>query len=68
VIAGSAAAQAGIKTGDIVTAIDGKNAASYFLPDFRDSLRKLPTGTKTVFEISREGKSREVTIVLRDLV
>jgi predicted aspartyl protease len=68
VIAGSAAAQAGVKSGDVVTAIDGKKVASYFLPDFRDSLRKLPTGTKIVFKISREGKPREVTIVLRDLV
>src|SRR4051812_8340926 len=56
VIAGSPAAQAGIKTGDIVTAIDGKNAASYFLPDFRDLMGRLSTGKKIVFKITPEGK------------
>ena len=68
VIAGSPAAQAGIKTGDVVTAIDGEKASSYFLPDFRDSLRKLPAGTRMIFQISSGGKAHDVTIVLRDLV
>jgi hypothetical protein len=68
VIAGSPAAQAGIKTGDVVTSIDGEKASSYFLPDFRDSLRKLPAGTRMIFQISSGGKARDVTIVLRDLV
>ena len=68
VIAGGPAAQAGIKAGDVVTAIDGKRASTYFLPDFRDSLRTLPAGTKMIFQISSDGKTREITIVLRDLV
>jgi C-terminal processing protease CtpA/Prc len=68
VIAGSPAAQAGIKRGDIVTAIDGKKTTLYFLPDFRDSLRKLPAGTKMIFRVSSGDNNRDVTIVLRDLV
>jgi len=68
VIAGSPAAQAGIKRGDIVTAIDGKKTALYFLPDFRDSLRKVPAGTKMIFRVSSGDKNRDATIVLRDLV
>jgi predicted aspartyl protease len=69
VIAGSAATQAGIKVGDIVLAVDGKPASSYFLPDLRDSMRKLPAGTKMTFRIASKGSvAREVMITLRDLV
>jgi C-terminal processing protease CtpA/Prc len=68
VIAGSPAAQAGIKVGDLITAVNGKPASSYFLPELRDSMRRLPPGTKMTLEIGAGHAGRTVTLVLKDLV
>jgi len=68
VIAGSAAAEAGLKTGDKVLAIDGKAASTYFLPDFRDSMRQLPVGAKVKIEIDSAIGKKSIVITLRDLV
>src|SRR3954463_9449431 len=68
VIAESAAANAGLKAGDKVLAIDGKAASSYLLPDFRDSMRKLPTGTKLKLDIKSANGKKAIVITLRDLV
>jgi aspartyl protease/PDZ domain-containing protein len=68
VIAGSAAAAAGLKTGDKVLAIDGKAASTYFLPGFRDSMRRLPAGTKVTLEVDSGSGKKSIVITLRDLV
>ncbi len=68
VIERSAAADAGLKTGDKVLAIDGKAASTYFLPDFRDSMRRLPDGTKVKLEIDSAKGKKSILITLRDLV
>jgi membrane-associated protease RseP (regulator of RpoE activity) len=68
VIAESAAANAGLKAGDKVLAIDGKAASSYLLPDFRDSMRRLPAGTKVKLEVESANGRRSIVITLRDLV
>jgi hypothetical protein len=68
VIAGSPAAEAGLKIGDKVLSVDGKSAASYFLPDFRDSLRRMPAGTRLKLEVDSGGTKKTITLTLRDLV
>jgi hypothetical protein len=68
VIADSPAADAGLKPGERVFAINGKPAATYFLPDFRDSMRRLPVGTKITFQVGKDEARRTVTLQLRDLV
>ncbi|MFN7971855.1 MAG: aspartyl protease family protein [Acidobacteriota bacterium] len=68
VFAGTPAAEAGLKAGDRITAIDGKTSRDVTLPRVRARLRNEPPGTKVRLEVETGGKTREVTLVLRDLV
>jgi hypothetical protein len=68
VMASSPAAEAGIKPGDKVLAIDDKPSSSYFLPDLRDSMRHLSPGTKLKLRVDSAGAQRIIVIRLRDLV
>jgi hypothetical protein len=65
---GGAAAQAGLKPGDVVTAIDGKPAAGMPLPDARRLLRTTPAGTRVKVAYRRGGAEREAGLVLRDQI
>ncbi len=38
------------------------------LPVLRDRLRTAPVGTRVQLTVKRDGKSRDLTVVLRDLV
>jgi predicted aspartyl protease len=68
VVAGGPAAAAGLKVGDAVLAIDGRSAGELRLPEVRERLRESPPGTEVRLTVESGGKSREVTLVLRDLV
>jgi hypothetical protein len=60
--AGSPAEKAGIKVGDILTALDGKPAASSF--DVRHRIRGADDGAQTSIELWRGGKVQTLTATL----
>jgi membrane-associated protease RseP (regulator of RpoE activity) len=62
------AEQAGLKTGDEITAIDGKPTASLKLYDVREMLRNEAPGTTVTFAVKRGGDTKNVSVTLRDLI
>jgi hypothetical protein len=69
VYAGSPAAEAGIKVGDRITAVDSQPAAQLTLPALRLRLRTGAPGTRLRLTLrSGAAAEREVTLTLRDLV
>jgi hypothetical protein len=68
VIPGSPAAEAGLKVGDTVFAVDGMKAGSQIsLPDFRLLLRGTP-GTTHKLDVLRARQTLHPMITLRDLI
>jgi len=66
VIAGSAAAKAGIQAGDVITAINGRNVSS--LADLQDILAGLAPGNSAKVTITNQsGATRTVTVTLGQL-
>lgn len=68
VVAGGPAAEAGLKAGDTIVAIDGQAARELILPDLRTRLKESSPGTQVRMTVRSGEGSREVTVVLRDLV
>jgi predicted aspartyl protease len=68
VTAHAPADEAGLKTGDIITAIDGKAAASLSLPDLRYRFRNDAPGTVVTFAVTRGTETKDVRVTLRDLI
>jgi hypothetical protein len=66
--AGGAAASAGIKMGDEITAVDGVAAAKIDLPDLRRRLRDDPAGTQLKLDVLAGGQTRTVTLTLQDQI
>ncbi|HZU45427.1 MAG TPA: PDZ domain-containing protein, partial [Terriglobales bacterium] len=66
--AGGPAAQAGIKVGDKIVAIDGNSASQILLPDLRTKFKTEAPGTKLRLTINSGGQQRDVELTLRDLV
>jgi len=64
VVAGGPGAQAGLKKGDVIVAVDGLPAADVKLPDLRDRLRAAP-GTRLRLKLA---DGRERTLTLKDLI
>lgn len=62
------AAEAGLKAGDVITAIDGRSAAGLVLPEVRDRFKTFAPGTSVRLTVQAGAGTREVTLVLRDLV
>jgi hypothetical protein len=60
--AGSPAEQAGLKAGDVITAIGAKIVANLY--DMTDALRSHQAGDSVVIVLKREGTERRVTAVL----
>ena len=65
---GSAAADAGVAVGDVITAIDGKPVREAGLSDARLLLRARPAGTKVRLTIRRGSQSRSIAVTLRDQI
>jgi hypothetical protein len=72
VVPGSPAAEAGLKVGDVILALDGKSAGDLPLSEARKRLREPAPGTPVRLSVKSgggtQGGVREVTLVLRDLV
>jgi hypothetical protein len=64
----SAAARAGLRVQDRIAKIDGKDADTQSLVEWRTKLRELPVGTRIKIEAQREGKNETVEIVLADRI
>jgi serine protease Do/serine protease DegQ len=62
----SAAARAGLKAGDIVTAINGRNVKS--AAEFRNSIGLLRIGDKVELALLRDGQTRKLTAEVADPV
>lgn len=62
------AAQAGLKPGDLITALNGRPARMEELSDARALLARLPAGTHVPVELKRDGQPLKLEIVLRDLI
>jgi len=63
VSSGSAAEQAGLQPGDVLTALDGKPLRS--VEDLRNTEGLLPLGSSVRLDVVRDGKSSVVNAVLR---
>jgi serine protease Do len=62
---GSAAAKAGVRTGDLITAFNGEDLASS--ADLPPMVGSLAPGTRVTLTIQRSGKTLEVPVVLDNL-
>jgi hypothetical protein len=67
VAAGTPAAEAGLRTDDAITAIDGKSASQVSGWDLRRSMR-APPGTKVTLSLIRNGQPFTVAVILRELL
>jgi S1-C subfamily serine protease len=63
-LANSAAEEAGIKSGDVITAVDGKTVKSS--SDLLAAVGARRPGDKVAVVLSRKGQTREVTVVLKN--
>ncbi|HUQ33286.1 MAG TPA: aspartyl protease family protein [Pyrinomonadaceae bacterium] len=68
VIAGGPAAEAGIRVGDEILAIDGQSVERLDLPTVRLSFKNDSPKKRVRLVLERDGARREVTLILRDLV
>lgn len=68
VTGGGPAEAAGLKSGDIITTVDGTPATSLHLYDLRQQLRDEAPGTVVRLAVARGGKSDNISLTLRDLI
>ncbi|MBX3062324.1 MAG: PDZ domain-containing protein [Anaerolineae bacterium] len=64
VMANSPAAKAGLKKGDVISAIDGKKVSS---ADIAASVAALQVGNAVKLSITRDGKAMEISVTLGDM-
>jgi S1-C subfamily serine protease len=60
--------EAGLRTNDTITAVDGNSAMDIRLFDLRQRLRNDRPGTVVTFTFKRGAKSKIIKVVLRDLI
>jgi predicted aspartyl protease len=68
VVAGGPAERAGLAADDHITGIDREPVADRQTVDWRDILSFGPVGAKHVLTVDRAGKTRQVTLVLAELL
>jgi hypothetical protein len=64
VLPGSPGAQAGVETGDVITAIDGKAPSD----EMNQPAFLQPTGTRLQLTVQHGTETRRVTVILRDVL
>jgi serine protease Do len=62
VVDGSAAADAGLKVGDVIIALDGKPVKS--MQKLRTQIGHTPPKTKVKLTVNRDGKNKDITVTL----
>jgi hypothetical protein len=65
---GAPAEEAGLKTDDLIVAVDGKASDGIHLYNLRKRLRNDPPGTVVRFKILRDKKYHTLKVTLRDLI
>lgn len=65
IVAGSAAAKAGVQVGDVIRSVNGSAINSY--SDLPPLIGALPPGSKVRIQVIRDGKEREVAATLTEL-
>ena len=65
---GAPADRAGLKTGDVIVAIDGKPATALKLYDVRQQLRDEAPGTVVTFTVRRGAAEQNLAVTLKDLI
>jgi len=68
VLPGSAGADAGVRVGDVVTAIDGRPIAAWTLDAINAVFEDGKPGAKHRITIARDGRKKTVTVVLKEIV
>jgi hypothetical protein len=68
VVERSPAALAGMRTGDLIVAVDGVRAAAIGLGELRNRWVEMPAGTDVKLTLRRENIERVVAFRLRDLI
>jgi hypothetical protein len=68
VLPGSSAAKAGLREGDVVTALDGRPVAGMGPNDVAAVLEEGAEGSTHTLDIRREGKAKRVKIKLREML
>lgn len=68
VVPGGPGAAAGIKVGDRILAIDGRDPETLPLPEARKEFRTRPAGTTMKLTVRTGGETRKVDLTLKDLV
>ena len=66
VMAGSAAADAGLAPGDVIVAVNGDAASAYSLPRLRELLKQ--DGVSVALEVERGAETRHVHLRLRRII
>lgn len=67
VSANSPAAEAGIQTGDIITAVDGETFDGEHMSDAVEKIKSEGKGTSVTVTIMRNGKATDINVVRKDI-
>lgn len=68
VAAASPAAEAGLKTGDVIIELDGRRAKAADLSAARELLRARPAGSRVPMLVMGKAATRRIVLTLRDLI
>jgi carboxyl-terminal processing protease len=68
VTATAPAEAAGLKPGDIITAVNGKAATGVKVYELRRQLRNEAPGTVVTFAVKRGTETKDLKVTLRDLI